>query len=531
MTRQAVVVPSSAAAAVGAQPQHRTTTTTAASVLPLSMRILKSCGGCGCSCQNCDDDDDDEPNDDNECNGDDDDTPMDLGSFFSSIQSSNYNNNHYDSGGVSSLVRQPMQQQHLTKKNEQQQQQSIIIIERILVEYKVACQFYSVTPNAGILTTLRFQLPCLRTTTIASSSLSFFQDADMLALAEILFRHVNGPLKYIRRLDFSNTAAATTAGRVFLCHDNSYFGFGSHGALALAKVLQMSQHIHQVFLDRNCIGPFGASAIFMAIAKNPTIRAVKMRRCRISERGGMAFASQVLRSSITGLQSIDLSANHIGYRGCIAIERAVASRRKQQRTADDDVHSICLDLEGNLVFQEIMNGVTHGLGVLLALTGSGLLSAAVTDKSRLHYASCAIYSASLVVLYTSSTLYHSFFSMRNAKYVFEVMDKCAIYILIAGSYTPCLQIVLSHEPMWSRYLLAFLWLLCFLGICVEFAWPTWPAKFKFSLAMYLCMGWSAVVCLPELASLLPREAVDLMVLGGVAYTAGVPFFVRDNSTY
>lgn len=179
----------------------------------------------------------------------------------------------------------------------------------------------------------------------------------------------------------------------------------------------------------------------------------------------------------------------------MAIENAMNTHKKR----------IPIDLEGNLVFQEVMNCITHGLGVLLAFFGSTTLFAAVRDSSPRHRVSCAVYSTSLVVLYTSSTLYHSFFSMRNTKWVFEVLDKCAIYILISGSYTPFLQIVLAHEPLWSVFLLGFLWLLCFLGITVEFAFPTWQYKGMFSLAMYLGMGWSAVVCLPGTFFLQERQ--------------------------
>jgi len=119
--------------------------------------------------------------------------------------------------------------------------------------------------------------------------------------------------------------------------------------------------------------------------------------------------------------------------------------------------------------------------------------------------------------------------MQNTKYIFEVLDKCAIYILIAGSYTPFLQIVLSHEPTYSIGLLAFIWVCCLLGIGVEAFCPSWKGKGKFSLAMYLGMGWSAAVCLPEVARVVPEGAMQLMILGGVGYTAGVPFFVRDNN--
>jgi hemolysin III len=181
----------------------------------------------------------------------------------------------------------------------------------------------------------------------------------------------------------------------------------------------------------------------------------------------------------------------------MAIETAMTNLHKQNQKKHPrhQIH-MTLDLEGNLVFQEVMNCITHGCGVLLAFVGSFTLSTAVRGSSTRHVVSCAVYSTSLVVLYTSSTLYHSFFSMRNTKWVFEVLDKCAIYILIAGSYTPFLQIVLAHEPIWSIFLLGFLWILCLLGITVEFVMPTWQYKRQFSLAMYLGMGWSALVCLP-----------------------------------
>ena len=153
------------------------------------------------------------------------------------------------------------------------------------------------------------------------------------------------------------------------------------------------------------------------------------------------------------------------------------------------------------------------------------------SSSPRHFYSCTIYSISLVVLYTSSTLYHSFFTLRHTKYVFEVIDKCAIYILIAGSYTPFLQIVLSHYMIYSYGLLCFLWLFCGLGVTVEFMYPIWKYKGTFSLVMFLCMGWSALICIPEVARIIPPRALHFMTMGGLSYTAGVPFFVRNNSTY
>ena len=80
------------------------------------------------------------------------------------------------------------------------------------------------------------------------------------------------------------------------------------------------------------------------------------------------------------------------------------------------------------------------LGIILAVVGTFLLSHRVKDLSTTHVVSCGVYSTSLMVLYTSSTCFHSFFSLQNTKYIFESLDKCAIYILIAGSYTSFLQV-------------------------------------------------------------------------------------------
>jgi hemolysin III len=159
-----------------------------------------------------------------------------------------------------------------------------------------------------------------------------------------------------------------------------------------------------------------------------------------------------------------------------------------------------------------MKSVTHGLGIFLAMF-------AAMDHS---IAACSAYSVSLLFLYTCSTLYHSFFALRTTHFIFGIIDKCAIYILIAGSYTPYLARSLTHKPIWSVYLLIFIWLCCFFGICVEALFQTWKHKEQLSLAIYLGMGWAYLVCIPDLIVATPKEALTLFVIGGVMYTAGVP---------
>ena len=249
----------------------------------------------------------------------------------------------------------------------------------------------------------------------------------MLALVEVLLKHINDSLSYIKRLDFS---LASKEGRQL-----GKKGIRSHGAFALSKVLQISKHIEEVFLPGNKIGSYGGAAIFSAVSTNPTLRTLLMRGCRIGERGAFAFVSHVLESppiendddnngeekssnnsrsrpcNCCGLREIDLSANRIGFYGVFSIEKALKRR----------MEPIEIDLEANMVFQEVMNTVTHGLGIALALFGTILLSERVRGKSAVHVFSCAVFSISLVVLYLSSTLFHSFFALQRTRYIFQVL--------------------------------------------------------------------------------------------------------------
>mmetsp|Transcript_17497 Transcript_17497/g.39931 ORF Transcript_17497/g.39931 Transcript_17497/m.39931 type:complete len:563 (-) Transcript_17497:197-1885(-) len=422
---------------------------------------------------------------------------------------------------VSPLVIEPMMTKNLDYQNPG-------TIETLIGEYMCFCNFYKVHYNPGILTAIRFASPALRPS-------GAFHDSDMLALVELLLRHSNGALKHVTRLDFSISGKQGRHER-----NRKQVGFSSHGALSLAKVLQTTKFIREVYLPRNKIGPYGASALFVACRMNPTIEDLNLKRCRIGRQGAFAFCEIILAGTNQPLQSTDsssgsgtlarglvnvnMSINHLGHLGTAAIEKLLKERRSNK-----DAREIFVNLHGNLVFPEIMNAVTHCVGVFLSLLGGHLLTQEVRDSTYTHIISCGIFTGSLLSLYLSSTLFHSFFAMVNTRDVFRVLDKCAIYILIAGSYTPFMQILLSDQPMYSFGLLGFIWTCGVLGISVEAFYPNWKHKTSFSLSMYLGMGWSCVVCLPQMMARLHAPCVYLILLGGVAYTGGVPFFVRNNN--
>mmetsp|Transcript_18149 Transcript_18149/g.23514 ORF Transcript_18149/g.23514 Transcript_18149/m.23514 type:complete len:551 (-) Transcript_18149:223-1875(-) len=385
---------------------------------------------------------------------------------------------------------------------------------KLISEYTNFCQLFQCPPNAGVLIAIRFRLPTIRV-----SSGDSFHDNDVLALVELLLHNdnLNHTLRHVRRLDIS-VASAKRFGRKFI-------GFGSHGAFALGQVIQKSNFIEEIFMSRNRIGSYGAASIFLAASKNSVLRTLIMRKCLIGERGGIAFANLVLLndSDKSGLCEVDLSCNRIGHVGLATIQSSLEKRSKH------DFALIELDLEGNLPFQELMCSITHGLGLLLAFVGTAALSARVKNKSMRHVLSCTIYNFSLITLYTSSTLYHGFFAMKITRRIFHSLDKCAIYILIAGTYTPFMMIPFAHKPIWSVYLLSFIWICGLSGIYVDATMPLWQYKGRFSLAMYLLMGWASMLTVPDFRVVLPSGATTLLSLGGLLYTAGVPFFVRNTN--
>ena len=177
--------------------------------------------------------------------------------------------------------------------------------------------------------------------------------------------------------------------------------------------------------------------------------------------------------------------------------------------------------------EEIANSLTHGFGALLAIGGLAVLvTFAVLRGDVWHVVSCSVFGATMVVLYTASTLYHSI-PMPRAKDALRVFDHAAIFLLIAGTYTP-LTLVSLRGP-WGWSLFGIVWGLAVAGIVLElFFHRRWPAL---SLSLYVAMGWVMVVAVkPTLAAVAPGGLV-LMLLGGIAYTTGIGFYAWRRLPY
>jgi len=171
--------------------------------------------------------------------------------------------------------------------------------------------------------------------------------------------------------------------------------------------------------------------------------------------------------------------------------------------------------------EELAHSLTHGAGLLLGIAALVLLVVFAAQKgSAIHVVSCAIYGVTLVVLYASSTLYHSLPS-GSGKRVFGILDHAAIFLLIAGTYTPFALVTLDGGLGWSVF--GVIWGLAIGGVLLE-AVSRGRAR-RLQLLLYLVMGWGIVGAARPLLQELTTAGLVLLLAGGFAYTLGVIFFV------
>lgn len=183
------------------------------------------------------------------------------------------------------------------------------------------------------------------------------------------------------------------------------------------------------------------------------------------------------------------------------------------------------DLESHR--EEIANAITHGLGVILAIGGGAVLItlAAVYTGAR-EVVSVAVFVAALVLLYTASTLYHAARHPRIRERL-KVLDHCAIFVLIAGTYTPFT--IAAIRGGWGWSLFGVVWTLAVFGILFKLFFT---GRFKgLSTATYIGMGWLVVVGFAPLSQALTPTALFWLVTGGVVYTAGTLFYHFDRLPY
>jgi hemolysin III len=177
--------------------------------------------------------------------------------------------------------------------------------------------------------------------------------------------------------------------------------------------------------------------------------------------------------------------------------------------------------------EEIANSISHGLGLVLALVAVPVLVLSAMRAGEVRFLiGVSVFGATMVLLYLASTLYHST-THEAAKQWFRLFDHTAIFLLIAGSYTPFALGVLRGPWGWS--LLAAIWTLAVVGITLKIIARTRHSRI--SIVLYVLMGWLAVVATKPILELIPIPGILLILAGGIAYTGGLAFFAAQRIRY
>ncbi len=177
--------------------------------------------------------------------------------------------------------------------------------------------------------------------------------------------------------------------------------------------------------------------------------------------------------------------------------------------------------------EEVANSISHGLGLLAAIVAAPILLIAAMRVGDVSFiVGASVFAASMILLYLASTLYHSL-SDGPAKRIFRLFDHSAIFILIAGSYTPFTLGVLRGP--WGWTLLAIVWSLAIVGLTIKALFGT---RYKWaSMSLYIGMGWLAVIAAKPILAAVPMPGILLVGAGGFAYTSGLIFFGAHRLPY
>jgi len=178
-----------------------------------------------------------------------------------------------------------------------------------------------------------------------------------------------------------------------------------------------------------------------------------------------------------------------------------------------------------MYYGERLNSISHLVGAALALVGLGaLLTISIQTRDPWVISSFAIFGISMVLLYTMSTLYHSF-SPPGLKKIFQLFDHVSIYLLIAGTYTPYMLVSLREGNGWA--IMSVVWILAVAGILSEVYLSGRAVKFG-QMIVYFAMGFACSYDLDALKLVLSESGFYWLTIGGIAYASGVVFYILDK---
>eukprot|EP00930_Biecheleria_cincta_P022550 TRINITY_DN16461_c0_g1_i1.p1 TRINITY_DN16461_c0_g1~~TRINITY_DN16461_c0_g1_i1.p1 ORF type:complete len:575 (-),score=94.74 TRINITY_DN16461_c0_g1_i1:40-1713(-) len=371
---------------------------------------------------------------------------------------------------------------------------------RSSAEYLAACSRYNLTPNGGALLGLSLGLEELEADGLMTN----------LELVPFCSSLLHAP--FVKHLKLSGHPLQDT------------------GAAVLALALPGCPWIQEVELVDCKITGSGIRSICQTVPKSG-VRRLVLRGNLFRQNSSMANTAlgQMVEAS-EQLESLDLKSSGLHSEGMRQIKKALAIRAELG-------YPVCsVDFEGNFVLVEVLNSVTHGACALITLEGWRRLNTLIVRLCHFNSRMAVfLYIASMMCMFLGSTLYHSMFAVTDLAWFFKMIDHCAIYFLIAGTYTPVLVMGCRHpETMEIRkgvQLLCFIyWSLVLFGVIMEHFFANWKPSWysKFILFMYILLGFGGVPYISSCKLVRSADVMGWIEIGGLMYVVGIVFFLLDR---
>lgn len=339
---------------------------------------------------------------------------------------------------------------------------------------------------------------------------------------------------------------------------SAYRGDGNWLCRSLSPGLPRLTSLRVLDLQRLGIDGRGLQELSESICSLPVLTDLILRHNYLGYNGGTDALVYIVKNAQKSLRFVDIACNSLGYTNVRRIEQAAS----QAREAPVDLHLVedeprvqplpgdspkmspklsprrgcCsyeIDVEGNFVLEEVWNSVLHGIGALLGLIGTFDLLSKARGQSDTIYWACLVYGFSATSLFTASTLYHSTFLHERARRVFQMLDHCAIFILIAGTYTPVGLIALSNRPA-AVTMVIIEWLIALVGIAVYLVSAHFPRLVKstpyiiYEVVLYVVMGHMVFISYESIIVPLSKDMLFTLMVGGLLYVVGVFFFILEQ---
>ena len=340
----------------------------------------------------------------------------------------------------------------------------------------------------------------------------------------------------------------------------SYRGDGNWICRSLSPGLSGLPNLRTLDLQRLGIDGRGLNEVADAIAALPKLIELVLRHNYLGYYSGTDGLVTIVKDASKTLRFIDISCNSLGYWNVRRIQAAAEESRHcpvdlhivedeprtQPRAGDSPRMAVkaspkargghcCyeIDVEGNFVVEEVWNSVLHGIGALLGIIGTWDLTNKAKGQTDQVWWACLVYGLSATTLFIASTLYHSTFLHERARRVFQMLDHCAIFFLIAGTYTPIGLIALSSIPS-AVLMVTIEWVIAFLGIAIYLVSAHFPRLVKslpyviYEVVLYTIMGHMCLISYEAIIVEVEPHILFTLGLGGLLYVVGVVFFILEQ---